>query len=53
MAARKRIHRRAVPSAWSQRGLWQRLFEQITAYGDAPDELSLDSASRSSPNGPE
>ncbi len=27
---------------WSQRGLWQRLFEQIAASGDVPHELSLD-----------
>ena len=29
---------------WSQRGLWQRLFEQIAASGDVPRELSLDSS---------
>jgi transposase len=29
---------------WSQRGLWQRLFEQIAASGDVPHELSLDSS---------
>lgn len=29
---------------WSYRGLWQRLFEQITASGDIPQELSLDSS---------
>ena len=29
---------------WSQRGLWQRLFEQIAASGDVPGELSLDSS---------
>ncbi|MFZ0610065.1 MAG: IS5 family transposase [Xanthobacteraceae bacterium] len=29
---------------WSQRGLWQRLFERIAASGDVPDELSLDSS---------
>jgi transposase-like protein len=26
---------------WSQRGLWQRLFEQIAASGDVPRELGL------------
>ena len=29
---------------WSQRGLWQRLFEHIAASGDVPRELSLDSS---------
>jgi transposase len=29
---------------WSQRGLWQRLFEQIAASSDVPGELSLDSS---------
>ena len=29
---------------WSERGLWQRLFEQIAASGDVPHELSLDSS---------
>src|SRR5271156_7080591 len=29
---------------WSQRGLWQRLFEQIAASGYVPRELSLDSS---------
>lgn len=29
---------------WSYRGLWQRLFEQIAAKGDIPQELSLDSS---------
>ena len=28
---------------WSQRGLWQRLFEQIAASGDVLTELSPDS----------
>src|ERR1700688_2260227 len=27
---------------WSQRGLWERLFEQIAASGNVPHELSLD-----------
>ena len=32
-------------SRWSQRGLWQRpVRRQITASGDVPDELSLDSS---------
>lgn len=29
---------------WSRRGLWQRLFEQVAAFGDVPDELTLDSS---------
>jgi Transposase, Mutator family len=29
---------------WSQRGLWQHLFERIAASGDVPGELSLDSS---------
>ena len=29
---------------WSRRGLWQRLFEQVAASGDVPDELTLDSS---------
>jgi transposase len=29
---------------WSRRGLWQRLFEQISARGEVPQELSLDSS---------
>jgi transposase len=29
---------------WSQRGLWQRLFQQVAASGGVPQELSLDSS---------
>ncbi|MCQ8242175.1 IS5 family transposase [Rhizosaccharibacter radicis] len=29
---------------WSQRGLWQRVFEKVAAAGDVPRELSLDSS---------
>jgi transposase len=29
---------------WSRRGLWQRLFEQVSASGDLPAEVSLDSS---------
>jgi transposase len=29
---------------WSQRGLWQRLFEKVAATGAVPQELSLDSS---------
>lgn len=29
---------------WSQRGLWQRMFERVAASGDLPDELILDSS---------
>jgi transposase len=29
---------------WSQRGLWQRLFERVAACGEVPRELSLDSS---------
>nr|MCV4209701.1 IS5 family transposase [Roseomonas sp. SXEYE001] len=29
---------------WSQRGLWQRLFEKVAATGEVPQELSLDSS---------
>ncbi len=29
---------------WSRRGLWQRLFEQVSASGDLPAELSIDSS---------
>ena len=28
---------------WSQRGLWARLFERITASGEVPSELVIDS----------
>lgn len=28
---------------WSQRGLWARLFERITASGEVPSELMIDS----------
>jgi transposase len=28
---------------WSQRGIWQRLFEKIAASGPVPRELSIDS----------
>ena len=28
---------------WSQRGVWQRMFERLAASGDAPSELMLDS----------
>ena len=28
---------------WSQRGLWQRLFEKVAATGEVPPELTLDS----------
>lgn len=28
---------------WTRRGLWRKMFEQITASGDAPAELMLDS----------
>jgi len=28
---------------WSQRGIWQRLFEKIAASGPVPKELSIDS----------
>jgi transposase len=29
---------------WSQRGIWQRIFEKIAAAGPVPDELSIDSS---------
>jgi transposase len=29
---------------WSQRGIWQRLFEKIAAVGPVPTELMLDSS---------
>ena len=29
---------------WSQRGLWQRLFERLAASGEVPQELSLDTS---------
>ncbi len=29
---------------WSRRGLWQRLFEQVTASGRVPRELMIDSS---------
>jgi len=29
---------------WSRRGLWQRLFEQVSASGDLPPEVTLDSS---------
>jgi transposase len=29
---------------WSQRGLWQRLFEKVAATGEISQELSLDSS---------
>jgi len=29
---------------WSRRGLWQRLFEQVSASGDLPPEATLDSS---------
>jgi transposase len=29
---------------WSGRGLWQRLFARMTASGEVPEELSLDSS---------
>ena len=28
---------------WSQRGIWQRMFEQLAASGEVPTELMLDS----------
>ena len=28
---------------WSQRGIWTRLFERVTAAGEVPDELMIDS----------
>ena len=28
---------------WSQRGVWQRVFERVAASGAVPDELALDS----------
>lgn len=28
---------------WTRRGLWRKMFEQITASGEAPTELMLDS----------
>ena len=36
---------------WSQRGLWQRLFEQIAASGDVPRELSSKFACEGAPLG--
>ena len=29
---------------WSQRGIWHRLFEKVTAAGPVPKELSIDSS---------
>ncbi len=29
---------------WSQRGIWQRIFEKMAAAGPVPDELSIDSS---------
>ena len=29
---------------WSQRGIWQRIFEKMAAVGPVPDELSIDSS---------
>lgn len=29
---------------WSQRGIWQRIFEKMAASGPVPDELSIDSS---------
>jgi transposase len=29
---------------WSRRGLWQHLFEQVAASGEAPTELTIDSS---------
>ena len=29
---------------WSQRGIWQRIFEKMAAAGPLPDELSIDSS---------
>ena len=29
---------------WSQRRIWQRIFEKMTAAGPVPDELSIDSS---------
>ena len=29
---------------WAQRGIWQRIFERMTAAGPVPEELSIDSS---------
>ena len=29
---------------WSRRGIWQRIFEQLSAQGDAPDEIMIDTS---------
>jgi transposase len=29
---------------WSRRGLWQRVFEQVAAFGEVPRELAIDSS---------
>lgn len=36
------IHNRY--NRWSQRGIWQRLFEKVAAAGPVPSELSIDSS---------
>ena len=33
-----------VYNRWSQRGVWQRLFERVAASGEVPTELLLDSS---------
>ncbi len=42
---------------WSRRGIWQRIFEQLSAQGDSPDEIMIDTsharAHRSAAGGPE